>query len=58
MAGAKLMASLMASEEMVLDTISVGLIEARSVLSNVSLKDPSMELRQICQKLLACVTYP
>ncbi|CAL1385061.1 unnamed protein product [Linum trigynum] len=54
--GAKLMASLMASEDEILETISVGLIEARSVLSNVSRSDLSLEIRQICKQLLACIT--
>ena len=58
MAGAKLMASLMGSEDKVLESISGGIVEARSVLSRISLTDPSMELRQICSKLLACITYP
>lgn len=58
MAGAKMMASLMGSEDEILARISGGLIEARAVLSSVSMTDPSMELRQICSKLLACITYP
>ncbi|XP_062117653.1 uncharacterized protein LOC133831397 isoform X2 [Humulus lupulus] len=58
MAGAKLMASLMGSDDEILESISGGLVEARSVLSSISLTDPSMELRQICSKLLACITYP
>ncbi|KAL5540486.1 hypothetical protein UlMin_043080 [Ulmus minor] len=57
MAGAKLMASLMGSDDAILESISGGLVEARSVLSNISLTDPSVELRQICTKLLACITY-
>ena len=57
LAGAKLMASLMGSEDEIVATISGGLVEARSVLSTISLTNPSMELRQICSKLLACVTY-
>ncbi|PON49241.1 Coatomer beta subunit [Parasponia andersonii] len=58
MAGAKLMASLMGSEDEILESISGGLVKARSVLSCISSTDPSMELRQICSKLLACITYP
>ncbi|PON91698.1 Coatomer beta subunit [Trema orientale] len=58
MAGAKLMASLMGSEDEILESISGGLVEARLVLSRISSTDPSMELRQICSKLLACITYP
>ncbi|XP_058738287.1 uncharacterized protein LOC131610375 isoform X1 [Vicia villosa] len=58
MAGAKLIASLMASEDVILETISVGLLEARSVLSTVSSSDHSPELRQLCQKLLACISSP
>ena len=58
MGGAKLMASLMGSEDEILANISGGLIEARAILSSVSSTDPSVELRQICSKLLACITYP
>ncbi|RDY02152.1 hypothetical protein CR513_14431, partial [Mucuna pruriens] len=58
MAGAKLIASLMASEDMILDNISVGLLEARSVLSIISSSDPSLELQQLCRKLLACLSSP
>lgn len=58
MAGAKLIASLMASEDVILENISGGLLEARSVLSTVSSSDPSLELRQLCLKLLACISSP
>lgn len=58
MAGAKLIASLMASEDVILENISVGLLEARSVLSTVSSSDPSHELQQLCRKLLACISSP
>lgn len=54
--GAKLLASLMASEEAVIHSISGGLLEARTVLQTISTSDPSMEVRQLCQKLLACLT--
>ncbi|XP_020879754.1 uncharacterized protein LOC9314231 isoform X1 [Arabidopsis lyrata subsp. lyrata] len=56
LAGAKLMASLMASEDMILENISEGLLEARSVLSKASLSDPSQDVREVCAKLLACIT--
>lgn len=56
MAGAKLMASLMASEDLVLESISSGLVEATALLSTLSLSDPSPELRQVCQNLLLCMT--
>ncbi|CAN8254424.1 unnamed protein product [Cochlearia groenlandica] len=56
LAGAKLMASLMASEEVILESISEGLLEARSVLSIASLLDPSSHVREVCAKLLACIT--
>ncbi|XP_010257323.1 PREDICTED: uncharacterized protein LOC104597470 isoform X2 [Nelumbo nucifera] len=58
MAGAKLMASLMASEDAVVESISGGLLEARSVLASISFTDPSLELQQVCQKLLVCITSP
>lgn len=56
MAGAKLVASLMASDDMILGSISGALLETRSVLSTVSLTDPSQELRQVCKQLLMCMT--
>ncbi|XP_011020335.1 PREDICTED: uncharacterized protein LOC105122745 isoform X2 [Populus euphratica] len=58
MASAKLIASLLASEDVIVKSISGGLLEARSVLSRVSFSDSSLELQQICQKLLACITSP
>ncbi|TKY62599.1 hypothetical protein E2542_SST12457 [Spatholobus suberectus] len=58
LAGAKLIASLMASEDAILENISVGLLEARSVLSTISSSDPSLELQQLCHKLLACISSP
>ncbi|XP_022634851.1 uncharacterized protein LOC106757598 isoform X2 [Vigna radiata var. radiata] len=57
-AGAKLIASLMASEDVILENISVGLLEAKSVLSTISSSDPSLELQQLCRKLLACISSP
>lgn len=50
------MASLMASEDVILENISEGLLEARSVLSKASLSDPSQDIREVCTKLLACIT--
>ncbi|XP_027348855.1 uncharacterized protein LOC113860619 isoform X2 [Abrus precatorius] len=58
MAGAKLIASLMASEDVILENISGGLLEARSVLSTISSSDPCLELQQLCRKLLACLSSP
>ncbi|KAL0453083.1 UNVERIFIED_CONTAM: hypothetical protein Slati_1286400 [Sesamum latifolium] len=56
MAGAKLLACLMASEEDVVESISGGLIEARSLLHHLSSTDPSPDVRQMCQQLLLCLT--
>ena len=56
MAGAKLVASLMASDDMILGSISGALLEARSVLSSISVTDPSLELREVYKKLLMCMT--
>ncbi|XP_031396595.1 uncharacterized protein LOC116207678 [Punica granatum] len=56
MAGAKLLAALMASEDPILESISAGLLDARSILSTLSRTDPLPELRQACQKLLLCLT--
>ncbi|KAL2225935.1 UNVERIFIED_CONTAM: hypothetical protein Sindi_1952200 [Sesamum indicum] len=56
MGGAKLLACLMASEEEVVESISGGLIEARSLLHHLSSTDPSPDVRQMCQQLLLCLT--
>ncbi|THF97882.1 hypothetical protein TEA_017595 [Camellia sinensis var. sinensis] len=47
MAGAKLMASLMASEEAIVNSIAGGLLEAITVLSSLSSSDPSPDVK-IC----------
>lgn len=57
MAGVKLMASLMASEDAIVENISEGLLEARLVLLSMYMADPSLEVQQMCQKLLACFTH-
>eukprot|EP00262_Sarcandra_glabra_P017160 TRINITY_DN5795_c0_g4_i1.p1 TRINITY_DN5795_c0_g4~~TRINITY_DN5795_c0_g4_i1.p1 ORF type:complete len:163 (+),score=20.08 TRINITY_DN5795_c0_g4_i1:41-490(+) len=57
-ASAKLMASLMASEDVIVNSISTGLLEAKSVLASITLTDSSLELRQLCEKLLVCITPP
>ncbi|KAG8371928.1 hypothetical protein BUALT_Bualt12G0013800 [Buddleja alternifolia] len=56
MAGAKLLACLMASEEEVVESISRGLLEARTLLQNLTSTDPSSDVRQMCQQLLVCLT--
>ncbi|KAK8705328.1 hypothetical protein V6N13_048932 [Hibiscus sabdariffa] len=56
MAAAKLMASLMGSEDSILESISHLLLEARSVLSDICLTDPSFDIQQLCKKLLTCIT--
>ncbi|CAO2822198.1 unnamed protein product [Amaranthus hypochondriacus] len=56
MAGARLMASLMASDDAVIESISMELVEARSMLLHICTSDPSPQLRQVCQKLLVCLT--
>ncbi|XP_019154481.1 PREDICTED: uncharacterized protein LOC109150918 isoform X2 [Ipomoea nil] len=58
MGGAKLLASLMGSEEAVIQSISVGLLEARALLHSLSQSDPSLDVRSMSQKLLACLTSP
>ncbi|KAH7854589.1 hypothetical protein Vadar_015669 [Vaccinium darrowii] len=55
-AGAKLMASLMASEEAILESIAGGLLDARTILSSISLSDTSLEVQQVCRQLVACLT--
>lgn len=52
------MVSLMSSEDPILECISGGLLEARDVLSSVSSLDPSIEVQQICQKMLQCLLSP
>ncbi|XP_059298571.1 uncharacterized protein LOC132051492 isoform X1 [Lycium ferocissimum] len=54
-AGAKLLASLMASEEAVLQNISGGLVEARALLQDICSSDPSLDVRKMCQRLLVCL---
>ncbi|XP_039010853.1 uncharacterized protein LOC120139789 [Hibiscus syriacus] len=56
MAAAKLMASLMGSEDSILESISHLLLEARSVLSDITLTDPSLDIQQLCKRLLTCIT--
>nr|XP_033517631.1 uncharacterized protein LOC104117975 isoform X1 [Nicotiana tomentosiformis] len=55
-AGAKLLASLMASEEAVLQNISGGLLEARALLQDICSSEPSLDVRKMCQRLLVCLT--
>lgn len=58
-AAAKLLASLLASEDAIVERISAGLVEAKSALAGVSTADSSSrELRQLCEPLLACLTSP
>ncbi|KAK1313617.1 hypothetical protein QJS10_CPA06g01801 [Acorus calamus] len=57
-AAAKLMASLMSSEEEIVESISTGLVEAKSVLAKIVAIDSSPELQQLCRKLLLCITSP
>ncbi|GAB2233247.1 hypothetical protein Droror1_Dr00002466 [Drosera rotundifolia] len=56
MAAAKLMASLMASDGAVVERISEGLLDAQSALLDVATSDLSVEVREICRKLLGCLT--
>lgn len=56
MAGAKLMTALMASDDTVVQSVSTGLLEARSLLLSISSSNASSELRQVCQKLLLCMS--
>ncbi|XP_017241789.1 uncharacterized protein LOC108214347 isoform X2 [Daucus carota subsp. sativus] len=56
MAGAKLMTALMASDDMVVQSVSPGLLEARSLLLSISSSDASSDLRLVCQRLLLCMT--
>ncbi|MED6184209.1 hypothetical protein PIB30_045241 [Stylosanthes scabra] len=58
MVGAKLLASLMGSEDVILESISSGLLEARSVLSSIASSDPSPQLQHLCRQLLSCITSP
>lgn len=58
MGGGKLLASLMASEEVIVQSISEGLLEARTILSTISQTDTSSGVRQLCTQLLTCITSP
>lgn len=55
-AGAKLLASLMASEEAILQKISSGLVEAKALLQDICSSDLSLDVRKMCQRLLVCLT--
>lgn len=52
------MTALMASEDTVIDSLSSGLLEAKSALAAISSVDCSPELRQLCSKLLLCISSP
>ncbi|KAI3679664.1 hypothetical protein L2E82_51062 [Cichorium intybus] len=56
MSGGKLLASLMASEEVIVQSISEGLLEARTLLSSISQTDSSLGVRQLCTQLVACMS--
>ena len=58
MGGGKLLASLMASEEVIVKSISEGLLEARTLLLKISQTDSSLGVRQLCTQLLGCLTSP
>ncbi|XP_051138926.1 uncharacterized protein LOC127256780 isoform X2 [Andrographis paniculata] len=58
MAGAKLLACLMTSEEEVVEDISGGLLEAKELLQRMSSMDPSTDITQICRQLLVCFSSP
>ncbi|KAL4587515.1 hypothetical protein LXL04_000386 [Taraxacum kok-saghyz] len=58
MGGGKLLASLMASEEVIVKSISEGLLEARTLLLKISQNDSSLGVRQLCTQLLGCLTSP
>ncbi|KAI3992440.1 hypothetical protein MKX01_022531 [Papaver californicum] len=56
MAGVKLMASLMSSEDAIVESIGNGLLEANSLLTSISVMNTaSPELRQVCEKLRVCM---
>ncbi|KAK4755413.1 hypothetical protein SAY87_009170 [Trapa incisa] len=56
LASAKLLASLMASEDQIVESISPRLLEARSVLSTLLGTDLSPEVQEACKNLLLCLT--
>ncbi|KAI3891549.1 hypothetical protein MKX03_033096 [Papaver bracteatum] len=59
MAGMKLMASLMSSEDEIVESIGNGLLEAKSLLKSISVMNTaSPELRQMCEKLRVCMMSP
>ncbi|MCL7036267.1 hypothetical protein MKW94_009830 [Papaver nudicaule] len=59
MAGVKLMASLMSSEDAIVESIANGLLEANSLLTSISaMNTASPELRQVCEKLRVCMMSP
>ncbi|KAK1427113.1 hypothetical protein QVD17_15796 [Tagetes erecta] len=56
MSGGKLLASLMASEEVIVQSISEELLEAKTLLLRISQTESSSSVRQLCSQLLACMT--
>lgn len=55
MSGAKIIASLMASEEPIIQKVSKGLLEARTLLTSMASSDSSVEVQQLCRNLLLCL---
>ncbi|BBN09380.1 hypothetical protein MPTK1_4g19310 [Marchantia polymorpha subsp. ruderalis] len=58
MGGAKLLASLLASEEVMVRELATHLLDAQVALSSISRIDSSPELRMLCEKLLSCLSVP
>ncbi|KAG6556390.1 hypothetical protein Mapa_002333 [Marchantia paleacea] len=58
MGGAKLLASLLASEEVMVRELAPHLLDAQVALSSISRIDSSPDLRMLCQKLLSCLSVP
>ncbi|CAM6127208.1 unnamed protein product [Calypogeia fissa] len=57
-AGAKLLASLLASDEALVKEMAPRLMDAQIALSSISAMDSSPELRLICENLLSCLSTP
>ncbi|KAL8172138.1 hypothetical protein V2J09_023942 [Rumex salicifolius] len=56
MAGAKLLASLMGSEDPIVGSIAGRIYEIRLILADISKSNASTDLQLICQKMLVCLT--
>ncbi|KAL3689061.1 hypothetical protein R1sor_015370 [Riccia sorocarpa] len=58
MGGVKLLASLLASEEVLVRELAPHFLDLRVALSSIAAIDSSPEMRTFCEKLLSCLSVP